>query len=518
MLLSQLIIFKKKPNIWVSVSLIISLLFFSCRNENSNPVPNTAQYTVYCGSCHLTPNPANIPRTIWEDHVLPEMAARMGYRYEGYDPISFRSQEERLHINLEKTYPEQPTIDYKTWWGIHDYIISLAPYTIPVDTTRKNRNKNLNQFSTKIIDIPELTVPVITNIQFDKLRHLFNIGDAAGNLYQWPISSDTTIVKKFNSAITSYHHEKNNLYITEVGILNPSEVAKGVITKISSGITDTIAKYLHRPVFMEIVDLNDDGIDEVLICEFGDLTGQLSLLEQKEIGYVKKSLYSKPGAIKLEIADMNQDGKKDIVAQFSQGDEGIFIFYQKNNLTFSSEQVIKLPPEYGSSWFELIDYDSDGDLDVVLTNGDNADYSIFLKPYHGIRLFMNDGMNVFNQEWFYPIYGATRVLANDYDLDGDIDFAVTALFNDTENSPEEGFVYLENLNSKQFEFQPYTFLGNFTNGWLTMAKGDYDSDGDMDIMIGSFNAKSLRQKNSIFESKENGPLKLLLLENKRKVE
>jgi hypothetical protein len=513
MLLSRIIILKKKPNTLVLLSLFIGLFFFSCSNEHSNPVPIAAQYNVYCGSCHMTPDPKNIPRDIWEDHVLPEMAARMGYKYGGYNPISFRSQEERQYINLDKTYPEQPIIDNKTWWSIHDYIISLAPYAIPIDTTRKDRNKDLADFSIRKVDISELTVPIITDIQFDTIRHFFNIGDAAGNLYQWPISNATTVVKKFNSAITSYHHNKNTQYATEIGILNPSEVPKGIITKISSGITDTIAENLHRPVFMENVDLNDDGVDEMLICEFGDLTGQLTLLEQKELGYDKKSLYPQPGAIKFEIADMNQDKKKDIVVLFSQGDEGIVIFYQKNDLTFSSEQVIRLPPEYGSSWFELIDYDTDGDLDIVLTNGDNADYSIFLKPFHGIRLFMNDGMNGFNQKWFYPAYGATRVLAHDYDLDGDIDFAVTALFNDTENSPKEGFIYFKNLNSKQFKFQPYTLQGSFTNGWLTMAKGDYDSDGDMDIMLGSFNVKGLRNKNSIFESKEKDPIKLLLLEN-----
>jgi len=496
-----------------SFFLLIAFLFFSCQSEKRNTSSEAARYNTYCGSCHLAPNPKNIPKAIWENDVLPEMAARMGYKYVADNPYEYISPEEQLHIDLSKKYPEQPIIDSITWWGIHDYIISLAPNSIPIDKTRKARNKELNQFSMRTIDFPKQTSSIITSLQFDTIGHLFTIGDASGNLNQWPIPNKKIIQEEFDSPITAHKQKKDDRYITEIGILNPSEIPKGLITKISAGVTDTIAKELHRPVYTEIMDLNEDGTDELLICEFGNLTGELTLLEQKGKEYAKRILYPQPGAIKFEIADMDKDGKKDIIALFSQGNEGIFIFYQKNDLQFDVEQVIKLPPEYGSSWFELIDYDADGDHDIVLTNGDNADYSIFLKPYHGIRLFLNDGTNTFDQKWFYPIYGASRVLSDDYDLDGDIDFAVTALFNDTQNSPEEGFIYLENLNSKQFEFQSYTLKGNFTNGWLTMEKGDYDADGDIDIMIGSFNVKGLRKKNSLFESAKDDPIKLLLLEN-----
>lgn len=515
-LLKAIIIWKKNIRTIAFFSLLIGLLFFSCQSEIGNTSSEVVRYTNYCGSCHLPPNPKNIPKAIWENDVLPEMAARMGYKYVADDPYQFISPEEQRHINLSKKYPEQPLIDSITWWGIHDYIISLAPNSIPVDKTRKDRNKELNQFSIRTVYFPEQTSSIITGLQFDTASHLFTIGDASGNLNQWP-TPNKILQEKFNSPITSYKQKQDDLYITEIGILNPSEIPKGLITKISVGVTDTIAKELHRPVYTEILDLNEDGLDELLICEFGNLTGQLTLLEQNGSGYIKRVLYPQPGAIKFEIADMDNDGKKDIIALFSQGNEGVFIFYQKNDLQFEVEQVIQLPPEYGSSWFELIDYDDDGDLDIVLTNGDNADYSIFLKPYHGIRLFLNDGTNTFDQKWFYPIYGATRVLADDYDKDGDIDFAITALFNDTKNSPNEGFIYLENLNSTIFEFQSFTLKGNFTNGWLTMAKGDYDADGDLDIMIGSFNVKGLRKANSIFQSEKKDPIKLLLLENKENI-
>ena len=70
--------------------------------------------------------------------------------------------------------------------------------------------------------------------------------------------------------------------------------------------------------------------------------------------------------------------------------------------------MLRFSPVYGTSWFEMIDYDGDGDDDIVTVNGDNADESYVLKPYHGLRIYLNDGNNHFEEKYFYPFYGATR--------------------------------------------------------------------------------------------------------------
>src|SRR5688572_26240056 len=47
-------------------------------------------------------------------------------------------------------------------------------------------------------------------------------------------------------------------------------------------------------------------------------------------------------------------------------------------------------PSFGGSGIELVDFDGDGDLGVLYTNGDTFD-SFFVKPYHGVRWIENQG-------------------------------------------------------------------------------------------------------------------------------
>lgn len=471
-----------------------------------------SQYQIYCGGCHLAPGPAHIPKAIWEDRILPEMAARLGYKYNNYDPLAKNSMEENLYVRMSKTYPEKPLIDSLAWRQVHDYIIALAPESIPIDSLRSKRNSGSAQFRPVPLSLDKEAAAVITSIQFDPAGSRFVIGDAYGKFHQWPGPLDT--FPQFNSPVMAYREKEDGLYVTEVGIMNPSEKPLGAVHRIRQGRVDTLARKLHRPVYAEIADLDDNGEEEILICEFGNLTGELSMLAPSGSEMEKRTLLPVPGTIKTEIADMNGDGKKDIIVLAAQGNEGIYILYQKGRLEFKPDQVIRMGPEYGSSWFELIDYNEDGHLDIFLANGDNADYSGFLKPYHGVRLFLNDGNNGFTEKWFYPIYGATRVLAEDFDLDGDPDLAVMAFFPDFGHSPEESFVYLENKDPGQYLFEPHTFPEALLGRWLVMDKGDIDKDGDVDVLLGSFiRLTPGREHQDIVDRWREEKVDVLLLEN-----
>ncbi len=142
----------------------------------------------------------------------------------------------------------------------------------------------------------------------------------------------------------------------------------------------------------------------------------------------------------------------DIIALMTQADERITLYINHGDFNFSPVTLLRFPAVYGSSYFEINDFNKDGFFDILYTNGDNFDFSTILKPYHGVRLFLNDGHQQFKESWFYPMYGASWAMARDFDQDGDLDIAAIAFFPDFKSNPEQGFIYFENRDGKFFPF------------------------------------------------------------------
>ncbi|MEL7162684.1 MAG: VCBS repeat-containing protein, partial [Bacteroidota bacterium] len=350
---------------------------------------------------------------------------------------------------------------------------------------------------------------IITGLNWDERAGTFRIGTYGGVTLTWP-EKEPAPLATLAFPVSQQVRVGEALYVLEVGEFNPSETDYGILHHYGpEGSHDTLATGLRRAVDLQVADLDGDDRPEFILCEYGNLRGRLTLLTKGE----KVSLLDVPGAIRTQVSDLNGDGRPDIVALVAQGDEGVYILYQTENGGFHPQRVLRLPPIYGTSWFELLDYDGDGDQDLVVVNGDNADYSNFLKPYHGLRLYLNDGQNAFTEAAFIPLYGATRVVAHDFDEDGDYDFAVTAYFPDWEREPAAGFVYLENVESADYDFRLRTTPAAANGRWLVLEKGDYDGDGDMDVALGNFPLFPGRQYPGVAEGWREAGVELLLMEN-----
>ena len=493
----------------------ISLLFLSISCTTENRPKEVVLYENYCASCHIAPDIQDLPKDIWESNVLPAMAARMGIITKENHPYHKLSFPEQIAIIKTGIFPSKPIIEANDWELLKNYIIDLAPDSISKTTTAIN-SAPLSQFTSSPITLDSTKGSLYTFIKIDTTNNTILTGSRYGELtYYNPQAKNSKLVGYFDKAITDARIIGDSIFVTNMGVMDPNEIPRGRTVLRNGSGTAVLQDSLHRPVQTLYVDLDKNGTEEILISEYGDLQGKLTLLEKDAYGFYKKrALLSIPGTLRVIAKDMDKDGKDDIVVLAAQGDEAVYILYQKENLEFAVEKVLRFSPIYGSSWFELVDYNGDGYDDIITVNGDNADESYLNKPYHGMRIHLNDGQNNFKETFFYPLNGATRVIAKDFDQDGDLDFALLATFPDYENHPEYNFVYLENENSKNYTFKQEHFTDTKMARWFLMDSADIDGDGDEDIVLSALTYSFTPVPKELEEAWGESYTDLLILENK----
>lgn len=504
---------------------VFGAIVLTCADPAGKRSPERRVAEKYCSGCHRFPEPDLLAKKTWLKSVLPVMGPRLGiYRY--LDE-KYPSPGRGIIATPEGTYPEKPLLTVEEWETILAYYSRNAPDSLPVPSRRVPQD-TAALFAARF---PEsiVTEPATLGLFIDSAARQLLVANAAAGAIEF-YNADLVLRNEVAMRRPVVHIERTQpagYLLTDIGNYFPSDFKEGAAWTLSGdpglgGVPaadrdDTTESagpsakrfipMLGRPVQIRPTDLDTNGRTDYLICAYGLFDGELAWYPSPDKKYV---LRKAPGALQAEVSDVNGDGRPDVWALFAQGDESLYLFTNRGGSGFEEKRLLRFPPSYGSSSFDIRDFNRDGYPDILYTCGDNADFSVILKPYHGVYIYLNDGKGNFEKAWFYPVNGAYKAVSRDFDLDGDPDIVSIAYFPDLERSAGEALLYFE--NGGDMEFTPRWVRGAGAGRWINMQAGDLDGDGDTDIALGSFTA-SRDQIIEQYPGKWRNAAPFLLLEN-----
>lgn len=508
----------KHFHVWIVFAVLfahpVSSLYAQGSTNNFQQARTTA--VQYCGGCHQFPEPGMLDRNTWTTRVLPMMGWRLGIHGPDNDPYADLDPTEKARVESLRIYPEKPLISQQQWSSIIDYFKKTAPANLKLPEPGAEKMLDDRQFDIIPLTLEDVAVPSVSMLEFDTVHQHLYVGDAKNKLFQLGKNLETQNRWDLSGPPADMAFPlSNSPRLLLVGSIAPTEERNGVLfdlmNRSDSGTIHPPIIGMARPVHVSLGDIDGDGMQDALVCEFGHHTGQLTLFpgQQPENAEI---LISRPGARQTILRDVDKDGRMDIIAMMAQAQEQVVLLKNMGEGKFGIKVLLNFSPLHGLSHMELKDMDGDGDEDLLMSNGDNWDFSNIRKPYHGVRIFLNDGTFKFRQGAFFPLPGASKAMAADFDGDGDQDIAAISFYDDPVD-PIHGFLLLENKGEMQFD--RHLLPAARSGKWLTMECADIDQDGRTDIILGSYFHNPLEATKLTLKGITDFP-QLLILKNRWK--
>jgi hypothetical protein len=286
-----------------------------------------------------------------------------------------------------------------------------------------------------------------------------------------------------------------------------------------------------------IVDLDRDGLNDVLVCDA--LRNRLSWIRQSPKGtFTEATVTGVSAPAHVEAIDFDRDGDLDLVVAalgflFPNNNRvgSVIILENDGQQRFTSHYVADRVARVADA--RAADFDADGDLDISVAgfgyddgetswlenkgnwkfeqhvlqrlsgainaipvdiDGDKTQDIVALisQEWEEIWAFVNDGRGAFTPTMIWgstnPDFGSSWISIADMDRDGDPDVLYAngdAFEYAAPNSrPWQGVQWLENMGSMRFELRRIADLQGATSPEAV----DLDGDGDLDVLMVTANS------------------------------
>ena len=210
---------------------------------------------------------------------------------------------------------------------------------------------------------------------------------------------------------------------------------------ILPGVAET---YFGDPVFIpanggprdvHCADLDSDGKLEIISSMY--VSGEIAIWKDDGKGeYKPLTRFSSRGRLpsKIQITDINRDGKMDIVVSHCHTDDSVVIFYNDNSFNFSTSQELMLGTDR-----ELLEHEI-RDMVVADFSGDgHPDIAVACHTSGQVDVLMNQSTDSSIPQAFarevYPMEGGKprALCVADFNKDGLLDVAVASWGSNTVN-------------------------------------------------------------------------------------
>lgn len=444
------------------------------------------QIELFCGACHLTPRPDHFARKDWRAEV------EQGYQ------LYFQSDRTNLHVPVMSD-----VIEYYERHAPNE--LSLPPAQTTIDSGGLTFRQSLGPEAT---DRPAVAQLYWTPFSTDKDRVVIISDMRSGEVRAdrlKPEMPDSQLIAKLQHPSHAIACDldgdgERDLVVADLGSFEPADHDKGRVVWLRQDPggrgefqSRVLASGLGRVADVQAADWDGDQDLDLVVAEFGwRQTGHVLRLEnlggQQPGSFRPKIVDSRHGAIHVPILDMNQDGHPDFVALLSQEFESVELFLNSGTGEFRPHRLFAGDrPSFGSTGIALADLDQDGDQDILYTNGDMMD-DFQLRTYHAVHWLENRGPEPWAHHELVAFPGVHRALAADMDGDGDQDVVACALVpaRILAQHPDlslASLIWLEQRASG--EFVPHPLELNRCHH-AAMELGDFDADGDTDLVVGNF--------------------------------
>jgi len=465
------------------------VLLTAAQRDAGAPPADEQRARVTCGGCHAFPPPDILPRSAWRDafvrmHFLREQ------RPAPIGPPGTLSNVE-LPSDMEAALP---------------YFLSRAPERLPPPESWPDPAASPVRFTRHTMALPKMPdTPGVAHVRLvdldgDKRLDLIGADMQQGLIFTGrpekaghPLSVVASMLHPSHVTYTDVDRDGlGDLLVADLGTFFPEDHDKGSVVWLRRQASGKFSAFWLDGWHVDAADFNGDGRNDLVVAAFGwHRTGRVAILENRTATRAQPDFRThvidpRTGSINVIPVDLNRDGRMDFVALLAQEHETVIAYLNQGNFKFEPKVIYAAPhPNWGSSGFELVDLDKDGDTDVLLTHGDTFDDGI-VKPYHGIQWLENTGGFPFVEHTLAQMPGVHRAQAADLDGDGDLDIVAAALLaggSDVDERVLPALVWLEQ-----------TAPGTFTRHTIemgvprhaTLDLGDIDRDGDIDIVTGNF--------------------------------